>query len=339
MSENRARRASGVEIASWILAGLGLFLVLHLHLLTAFLAGLLVYELVHIIVPLLQRRLFGERARMVAVALLAALIVGVISAAIFGVIGFLRSEGGSLTALVQKMADILEHARNGMPPWIVDYLPASFDDMRSAVTDWLHEHASELRLAGAETGRALAHILIGMIIGAMMSLREARDSESDKPLARALEARAGRVGDSFRRVVFAQVRISLLNTLFTAIYLLVALPLFGVHLPFAKTMVAVTFVVGLLPVIGNLISNTIIVVVSLSNSLAVAIASLVFLIIVHKLEYFLNARIVGSRIHAHAWELLIAMLAMEAAFGLPGVVAAPIYYAYAKAELTGRGLV
>jgi hypothetical protein len=33
------------------------------------------------------------------------------------------------------------------------------------------------------------------------------------------------------------------------------------------------------------------------------------------------------------------MLAMEAAFGLPGVVAAPIYYAYAKAELTGRGLV
>jgi len=30
---------------------------------------------------------------------------------------------------------------------------------------------------------------------------------------------------------------------------------------------------------------------------------------------------------------------MEAAFGLPGVVAAPIYYAYAKQELTVRGLV
>jgi predicted PurR-regulated permease PerM len=339
LSAVEAGRPSAVEIWSWILAGLGLFLVLHLHLLTAFLAGLLVYELVHIMAPLLQRRLFGERARMVAVALLAAFIVGVISAAIFGVIGFLRSEGGSLTALIQKMADILEHARGGMPPWIVDYLPTSLDDMRTAVTDWLHEHSSELRLAGAETGRALAHILIGMIIGAMMSLREARESESEKPLARALEARAGRVGDAFRRVVFAQVRISLLNTFFTAIYLLIALPLFGVHLPFAKTMVAVTFVVGLLPVIGNLISNSIIVVVSLANSLTVAIASLVFLIVVHKLEYFLNARIVGSRIHAHAWELLIAMLAMEAAFGLPGVVAAPIYYAYVKAELTDRGLI
>ena len=33
------------------------------------------------------------------------------------------------------------------------------------------------------------------------------------------------------------------------------------------------------------------------------------------------------------------MLAMEAAFGLPGVVAAPIYYAYLKDEVSSRGLV
>jgi predicted PurR-regulated permease PerM len=33
------------------------------------------------------------------------------------------------------------------------------------------------------------------------------------------------------------------------------------------------------------------------------------------------------------------MLAMESAFGLNGVVAAPIYYAYIKAELADRGLV
>jgi len=37
------------------------------------------------------------------------------------------------------------------------------------------------------------------------------------------------------------------------------LPLLGIHLPFVKTMIAVTFLAGLLPVIGNLISNTVIV--------------------------------------------------------------------------------
>src|SRR5207302_4517232 len=98
------------------------------------------------------------------------------------------------------------------------------------------------------------------------------------------------------------------------------------------TLVAVTFIAGLLPVVGNLISNTVIVIVSLSVSFVVAIASLVFLVVIHKLEYFLNARIVGSRIHARPWELLIAMLAMEAAFGLPGVAAAPVFYAYLKME-------
>ncbi len=91
--------------------------------------------------------------------------------------------------------------------------------------------------------------------------------------------------------------------------------------------------------VGNVISNTAIVIVSLSNSLSVAGASLVFLVVIHKLEYFLNARIIGSQIRAHAWELLIAMILMEAAFGLAGVIAAPIYYAYIKSELTERGLV
>jgi len=132
------------------------------------------------------------------------------------------------------------------------------------------------------------------------------------------------------------VRISLLNTLFTGVYLAVILPAFGVDLPFRKTMIAVTFVVGLLPVVGNLLSNAIIVIVSLSYSAQAAMASLVFLILIHKLEYFLNARIIGQRIDSRAWELLIAMIAMEAAFGIAGVIAAPIYFAYVKNELAAQ---
>ena len=128
-------------------------------------------------------------------------------------------------------------------------------------------------------------------------------------------------------------------TLFTALYLAVLLPLFGIHLPLTKTMIGLTFVVGLLPVIGNLISNTVIVIVSLAHSPQVALASLVFLVVVHKFEYFLNARIVGARISAQSWELLLAMLVMEAAFGLPGVIAAPVYYAWLKQELIDAELV
>ena len=48
------------------------------------------------------------------------------------------------------------------------------------------------------------------------------------PLATALGERARRLGDAFRRVVFAQVRISAVNAVLTAIYLVGVLPLFGV---------------------------------------------------------------------------------------------------------------
>jgi len=109
--------------------------------------------------------------------------------------------------------------------------------------------------------------------------------------------------------------------------------------PLAKTVLVITFLVGLLPVVGNLISNAIIVILSLSVSLPVAIASLIFLVVIHKLEYFLNAHMIGTQVHAHAWELLLAMLVMEAAFGIPGLIAAPIYYAYIKDELVSRRLV
>ena len=329
----------GAEIASFVLTAAALILVLKLHLLTAFLAGLLVFELVHIIAPMLRRHFADRRALIGAVAILATIIVGIFTGIAFGIIAFLKSEAGSVPALLNKMAEIIDSAKGVLPPWVMEHMPVTVEEIRDRISTWLREHAAQVRLVGAETVRAFVLLLIGMVIGAMVALHEAAEPTNQKPLAYALIKRSERVGDAFRRVVFAQVRISALNTVFTAIYLLLVLPLFGVQLPYAKTLVALTFITGLLPVIGNLISNTFIVTVSLAVSVVVAISSLVFLVVIHKLEYFLNARIVGTRIEARPWEVLIAMLAMEAAFGLPGLVAAPIYYAYLKSELHQRGLV
>ena len=325
-------------IAAWVISGCLLFLVLHLHLLAALLAGLLVYELVHIIAARLPQAR-GTAGKLTAVSLLAVAIIVLLVLSMVGLVAFLRSDAGSLPNLLQKMAEIIEGSRGKLPPWALDYLPSDADALKDTISVWLKEHSVELRLFGGEIGHTLVHIVIGMVIGGMVSLREGLASREGGPLARELGERASRVGDAFRRVVFAQVRISALNTAFTAIYLMAVLPLFGVHLPYAKTLVAVTFIAGLLPVVGNLISNSIIVIVSLSVSLQVAIASLGFLIVIHKLEYFLNARIVGARINARAWELLLAMLVMEAAFGIAGLVAAPIYYAYLKDELSARAVI
>ena len=328
------------DIAAWLLAGGALLLVLQLHLLPALLAGLLVYELVHILAPWLKIvRIRQERGKLAAVAILALGVVFLLTLAVVGMIAFFRSEAGSIPTLLQKIADILDGWRTALPEAVVEQLPEDVDTLKETAVAWLRAHAGALPHAGAEAGRAFAHILIGLGIGALVALHDVQPTEALGPLARALQERAGRLGEAFRRVVFAQVRISAVNTILTALYLLVALPIAGMHLPLAKTMIAVTFFVGLLPVVGNLVSNTAIVILSLSVALSVAVASLVFLVVIHKLEYFLNAHIVGTRVHAHAWELLIAMLVLEAAFGVPGLIAAPIYYAYLKDEIVSRKLV
>lgn len=335
---NKAATPTAHEYAAWTLAVLSIFFVLKLHLLPALIAGLLVYELVHALFPLFARHLSTGRAKGVAVGLVVLVVLGAVTAATFGIVAFMKSEGGSLSALLAKMAEILESSRATLPQWLADFLPSSAEGARDSMSQWLREHAAELQLIGKETGHMLAHVLIGMVIGAMVSLREAFAKDSSGPLAQALAERIFRMGEAFRRIVFAQVRISAINTVLTAAYLAVVLPLFGVHLPLTKTMIVVTFIAGLLPVIGNLISNSIIFIVSLAHSPAMAMSSLGFLIVIHKLEYFLNARIVGAQISAKAWELLTAMLVMESAFGLPGLVAAPICYAWLKDELNQRGL-
>jgi predicted PurR-regulated permease PerM len=331
--------ANRINIAAWLLAGSALVLILEIHLLPALLAGLLVYELVHLTAPLLQRRLTSQRAKLVAVALLAVTMIGIIVMAVMGIVAIFRSDAGSMAGLMGKLAEIIEKSRPSLPDWASVSLPANADALKDVLVRWLHEHASELQLAGKETARGFAHVLIGLVIGAMLALREATAPHAQAPLAKALAERARRLADAFRRIVFAQVRISAINTTLTGLYLVVLLPLLDIHLPLTKTMIAITFVVGLLPVIGNLISNSVIVIVSLSHSPEMGLASLGFLVVVHKLEYFLNARIVGSQIASRAWELLLAMLTMEAAFGLPGVMAAPIYYAYLKDELRDAGQV
>ena len=328
------------EMAALVLTAIALFIVLGIHLLPALFAGLLVHQLVHLLAP----RMFGmarqpQGAKIVVVVLLTLVIMTLTALLIGGAIAFFRSDHHSLAALMQKMAEIIEGSRGTMPQSVQDWLPADSSELKDTVVDWLREHAAEVKTAGNEVVRGIVYALIGMVIGALVALREVVSERKLGPLGRAITHRAALLADAFGRVVFAQVRIAGLNTLLTAMYLLIGLKLAGVHLPLTKSMIALTFVAGLLPIIGNLISNSVIVVISFSHSPAIGLSSLIFLVVVHKLEYFANARIVGTQINASAWELLVAMLVMEAAFGLPGVVAAPVFYAYAKAELAARGLI
>jgi len=329
-----------IRLTSHVLMAAGLLLVLWLRLLPVLLSALLVYELVLVVSPLLRARLSNARARALVVALISALVVGLLVAIALGALGLMQQDlGVSLSGWQEQVMSLIAKARQQLPQSWVSFLPATVDELRLVLVEQLHKHAAALQIAGRETLRVLLQILIGLVLGSIVSLTQASRSQHEGPLSQALLVRCKRLASSFHDIVFAQFRISLLNTLCTAFLLLIVMPLCGVTLPFTKSLIVLTFLAGLMPVIGNLISNTAITIAALSISPLVGVASLAYLIVIHKLEYFLNARIVGSKIRASVWELLIAMLVMEAAFGIPGVIAAPVYYAYLKCELRGENLI
>ena len=71
----------------------------------------------------------------------------------------------------------------------------------------------------------------------------------------------------------------------------------------------------------------------MSVSLKLAIAALVFLVVVPKLEYFLNSKIIGQRIRNPVWLTLIPLVIGERLMGIPGLVLAPVVLNYLPVEM------
>lgn len=296
------------------------------------LAGYVLYGMVKR--PNVARAPAGRRAFN---ALLAAVLLAGGAFAIFeGVALLLNASHDGLPRLMQLMADTLDGIRSIAPAWAANWLPDSADALQRAVSGWLRTHAHEMQHWGREALRLVLHLVLGLVIGVFAGVSIFR-RPAVKPLPALAIERWRQLALAFRDVLAAQLRIALVNALLTAVYLLAALPAFGIHVPLAMTLVGFTFFASLLPIVGNLMSNTAIVVAALTVSPAVGVASLVFLVAVHKLEYFLNAHFVGSRVDMPVYALLASMLVLEAAFGVGGVVAAPVYCAWLTRELRVNG--
>jgi predicted PurR-regulated permease PerM len=133
---------------------------------------------------------------------------------------------------------------------------------------------------------------------------------------------------SFDNVMGAQIIISSINTFFTTIFI------FSLGMPYPVVIIGVTFLCGLLPVVGNLISNTIIICIGFTVSPKLAFLALIFLVLIHKLEYFLNSKVIGSRIRNPVWLMLIGLVLGERLMGIAGMVLAPVILYYIKVELS-----
>ena len=333
-------RQRTAAIASRVLVAAGLALVMWQGLLPGLLAVCLGFLVTRWISGRLTQ-LLPTRGRLAAPSLAATLVALVpliaLALAIPRTRGLILDAPAQYRELLAFLSGTVLEFRDKLPPDMADQLPEGSAEIQRIIAAWLASKAGALATTGRAWLSGLLFAYVGLLIGALAA---ARPSVLQlKPLAAQLHQRFTRFGQTFRQIVVAQFWIALFNTCLTAIFLLVILPLWDNRLPYSMALILLTFVAGLVPIVGNLLCNTVLTLVGLSVSPLVALACLIFLIVIHKAEYFINAKVIGARTHMGVWELLSVMFVMEAIFGPAGLVAAPLFYAYAKKELEADGWV
>jgi predicted PurR-regulated permease PerM len=274
------------------------------------------------------RKFSFERSKALGVLL----YVIVVAAVGWGLIHFSRQAYKQLPEIAEKtIPAVVEYAKaQGIEPPFTDY--ASLRTVAVAeVQDSIANVGRYVRAAAFQ----IALLIIGLVAAVSFFLGAEWGTEEDPQTARdslyatvvrELVTRFRTFYRSFSRVIGAQIVISAINTVLTAVFL------FWNGFPYAPVLIVLTFICGLLPIIGNILSNTLIVGVGFTLSPKMALFALIFLILIHKLEYFLNSKIIGDRIKNPMWLTLIGIVLGEKLMGIPGMILAPVVLHYIKVE-------
>ncbi|MBS0340186.1 MAG: permease [Proteobacteria bacterium] len=284
----------------------------------------------------LAPRQIGLLADIVAVALLILSPIAILTGTLSQSREIMLNAPAQYRELLDYVARTVLELRSKLSPEMAVYLPDGVADLQRIVAKYLSAQAGSLAMAGRAWLNALLFAYVGIIVGSLAAVSQR--AVASGPLVLALRERVSLFGEAFGQIVAAQFWIATFNTILTAAFLLFVLPLWDLRLPYTPALITLTFLAGLVPIVGNLICNGVITVVGLSVSPITGLACLGFLILIHKAEYLINAKVVGKRTQMAVWELLAVMFAAEAVFGPPGLVAAPLYYAYLKKELQAADL-
>lgn len=317
---------------------LGFIFVLNVGLLPAMIAGFITYLMMRYCEHAMSNYLnLGKYSKFLATVSISFFIIAILTLFSMYFFNWIGRTLNNPDALINETALILDNTLKDLSPNIAGMLPQDIHNFKADGLEFIQSNLIVLRDFSKGATHTLITMILGMIIGIMIAAGDY--SETNKPLVIAFRKRMLNLVESFKHVMVAQAGIAAFNSIMTAIFLLIVMPIFGVDFPFSKTIIFLTFFIGLIPIIGNIIVNAIVLIVGLSVSVSVGISALCYLIFIHKFEYFLNAKIIGGRIEAKAFELLIAMLLMESIYGIIGLIAAPILYAYIKKELKQYNLV
>lgn len=248
----------------------------------------------------------------------------------------IETQKDSMTDYTLKaMGDVRPH----LPPALRKQIPETPEQVHSMVEDAMSIFGRHAWAVGGTGMHLLMQFLFAALIAASVCTRERACTGAMPPLKEAWMQRIHEYRQCFGALMGAQVYVAVWNAFCTAVFVYVILPLTGVELVFREALVVFTLMVSLIPAVGNMVANAAMAFLCLPHGFSVMLMALIFLVIVHKAEYVINARLIGRKVEASVPEMLLAILIGERLFGLPGLILGPASYAYIKQFLIQQKLV
>jgi predicted PurR-regulated permease PerM len=191
--------------------------VLLLHLTPAAMVGMLVFVLIKRLGSSFGKWLHEYKARQLAATITVLVIIAAVTVFSLYISKTLRSEE-NLAGLASKVGQTITDIRGELPPTLVSYMPESLLDLKGSISTLIQQHIKELSIAGKNGLHSLAHILIGIVISVLLSLHRFSAISHAKPFAFIMRGRFILLSKAFENIVFAQIKISAINTLLTSIF-------------------------------------------------------------------------------------------------------------------------
>lgn len=226
--------------------------------------------------------------------------------------------------LPQRIAAVREH------PWYIaleEYLPDAEDLAASA-----EHYAQDVAKSAAAIGRVFVWAFIGLLLAVVFFLdqdriREFRGNLEPRSIFGTLVRWGGHLAESVSLTVQVQLVVAVCNAILTLPVLLV------IGVPHVPALMLLIFVSGLIPVVGNMISGWVLIVMAFQVKGWLGVGIFVALtFVLHKIEsYYLNPRLTARHVALPGFILILSIIAWEHLLGFAGLfVSFPVLYLVGK---------
>ncbi len=208
----------------------------------------------------------------------------------------------------------------------------NLDDVRFLVANSVKNNVNQLTHASSLLTRDFLRIVLSIFAAVTCFWSKGNSSNTEltnfsRMLGEEIAQRMMLFMNSFKKAFGAQFTISLINTGFISFLLLI------LRIPYVRFLITATFVLGLVPVVGGLITNALILAAAFTISFKTALIAFIALLVIHHIQYPIQGEVMGEHMQIPAWQVLVGLILGEAVMGVAGMVLAPAVIHYLREEI------